>query len=94
MNNKKYMKIMLILENGIVFKKDWTLYFLEKYYIAEFWVLYWWSFIENIWKALHNADSKNTMKILKNWEYEIDLENVLTLFRKEYDLDKNIWKQL
>jgi len=83
------MEIKNITNEWIIFESGWRIFKLEKYYIAEFWIKYGWSFIKNIWQALHNADPINITKILENWKDNIELENILKVYEKEYDMENN-----
>ena len=47
--------------------------FVEKYYIAESFETFWWSFLQNLWKALFHADNNNTLKLLETFkEYVLE----------------------
>lgn len=40
---------------------------IEKNYIADIWVRFWWSFLSNIWKALYSADTQNVFRVLDSF---------------------------
>ena len=68
---------MIILNDWVIF--DWKdkKYILETYYISEYWIKFWWSFMKKIGEALQHADPINTKKLLETFEDKIEIENIV-----------------